>query len=49
LQFLLAVILLNESVSGGWLNYGLVWAALLIFTLDSFLWYRRQSERVQTA
>jgi chloramphenicol-sensitive protein RarD len=49
LQFLLAVFVLHENVVGGWMNYSLVWAALLIFTLDSVLWYRRQSERVQTA
>jgi chloramphenicol-sensitive protein RarD len=42
MQFLLAVVLLNEKVRGGWLNYGLIWTALAIFSLDSYLWIRRQ-------
>jgi chloramphenicol-sensitive protein RarD len=42
LQFVLAVILFDEPVRGGWLNYALVWTALLVFTLDSFQWYRQQ-------
>jgi chloramphenicol-sensitive protein RarD len=41
-QFLLAVTLFKETVLGGWLNYGLVWTALAIFLLDSYLGYRRQ-------
>lgn len=40
-QFLLAVFLFEEKVQGGWLNYGLVWTALVIFSIDSYLWYRR--------
>ena len=47
LQFLLAVFLFDEPVRGGWWNYGLVWSALLIFTLDSYRWYRRQQQTVQ--
>lgn len=40
-QFLLAIWLFGETVRGGWLNYGLVWTALVIFSLDSYLAYRR--------
>jgi chloramphenicol-sensitive protein RarD len=45
LQFLLAVVLFEEPVRGGWLNYALVWSALLIFSIDSFRWYRQQDPR----
>ncbi len=40
-QFLLALVLFKEKVSGGWLNYVLVWTALAIFSLDSYRQYRR--------
>ena len=39
-QFLLAVALFHEPVRG-WGYFGLIWTALLIFSLDSWLWYRR--------
>ena len=42
LQFLLAVFLFREAVTGGWLNYILVWTALVIFSIDSYRWYRRR-------
>lgn len=42
LQFLLAVFLFGEPVRGGWTNYALVWAALVIFSIDSYRWYRLQ-------
>ena len=45
IQFLLAVFLIGETVQGGWLNYILVWTALVIFSLDSYRWFRRR-ERV---
>lgn len=41
LQFLLALSF-GEQVRGGWWNYALVWTALVIFSIDSYLWYRRQ-------
>ena len=41
LQFLLAVFLFDEPVRGGWINYVLVWTALVIFTVDSYRWYRK--------
>ncbi len=41
-QFLLAVFLFGESARGGWWNYGLVWTALVIFSIDSYRWYRRE-------
>lgn len=40
-QFLLALVLFEEKVAGGWLNYVLVWIALVIFSLDSYRQYRR--------
>jgi chloramphenicol-sensitive protein RarD len=40
-QFLLALYLFEEKVKGGWLNYVLVWSALVIFSIDSYRWYRR--------
>jgi chloramphenicol-sensitive protein RarD len=40
-QFLLALFLFEEKVTGGWLNYVLVWIALVIFSLDSYRHYRR--------
>ena len=43
LQFLLALLLFHERVLGGWYNYGLVWVALLIFSVDSYRWYRQQT------
>jgi len=46
LQFVLAVLLFDEPVRGGWWNYALVWSALLIFTLDSFRWYRQREHAV---
>jgi chloramphenicol-sensitive protein RarD len=42
LQFLLALYLFNEKVIGGWHNYGIVWIALIVFSIDSYRWYRRQ-------
>jgi len=42
LQFLLALWLFDEKVEGRWLNYVLVWIALVIFSIDSFFWYRRR-------
>jgi EamA domain-containing membrane protein RarD len=45
---LLAVTLFEEPVRGGWFNYGLVWSALLIFTFDSFRWYRQLARAVPT-
>lgn len=39
-QFLLAVVIFHETVAGGWWNYALVWTALVIFSIDSYLWYR---------
>lgn len=44
MQFLLAVWLFNENVDGRWTYYGLVWTALVIFSLDSYLWYRRTNQ-----
>jgi chloramphenicol-sensitive protein RarD len=41
LQFLLAVALMGEKVSGGWWSYALVWTALVIFSIDSYAHYRR--------
>jgi chloramphenicol-sensitive protein RarD len=41
LQFLLALYLFKERVIGGWLHYGLIWAALLIFSADSYLHLRK--------
>jgi chloramphenicol-sensitive protein RarD len=41
-QFLLALYLFDEKVKGGWLNYVLVWTALVIFSIDSYRWYRKQ-------
>jgi chloramphenicol-sensitive protein RarD len=43
IQFLLALLLFRETVSG-WLNYGLVWTALVIFSFDSYLQYRKIEE-----
>ncbi|MBI3821138.1 MAG: EamA family transporter RarD [Planctomycetes bacterium] len=43
-QFLLAIWLFGESVRGGWFNYALVWTALLIFSIDSYLRYGRAKE-----
>ena len=40
-QFLLAMSF-GEKVRGGWWNYALVWTALVIFSIDSYRWYRRQ-------
>jgi chloramphenicol-sensitive protein RarD len=41
-QFLLALWLFDEKVQGRWLDYGLVWIALAVFSIDSYLWYRRR-------
>jgi chloramphenicol-sensitive protein RarD len=41
-QFLLAISIFEEKVIGGWLNYAIVWTALVIFSIDSYLWFRRQ-------
>jgi chloramphenicol-sensitive protein RarD len=41
-QFLLALYLFDEKVKGGWLNYVLVWTALVIFSIDSYRLYRKQ-------
>ena len=41
-QFLLAVYLFEEEVIGGWWNYAVVWTALMIFSIDSYFWYRRK-------
>jgi chloramphenicol-sensitive protein RarD len=43
-QFLLAIFLFREEVRGGWFNYGFIWTALVIFTIDSFRVYRQQME-----
>lgn len=49
LQFALAIWLFEEPVTGGWLNYVLVWIALAIFSVDSFRWYRRQVKPAEGA
>ena len=46
LQFLLALVLFDETVVGGWHNFGIVWIALLIFSFDSYLWFRQREPRV---
>src|SRR5439155_20926684 len=40
-QFLLAVSVFEEKVVGGWLNYAVIWTALVIFSIDSYRWYGR--------
>jgi len=40
-QMLLAITVFDETAKGGWLGYGLVWSALVIFSIDSYLWYHR--------
>jgi chloramphenicol-sensitive protein RarD len=42
LQFLLAIFLFEEKVVGGWQSYVLVWIALVIFSIDSYRWFRRR-------
>ena len=42
IQFLLAVYLFEETVIGGWWNYAVIWTALVIFSIDSYRWYRRR-------
>lgn len=46
LQFLIALWLFHEKVMGGWFNYGLVWLALAIFSIDSYFQFRRQQEPI---
>jgi EamA domain-containing membrane protein RarD len=46
MQFLLALWLFGERVQGRWIYYGLVWIALVIFSVDSFLWFRRRETAV---
>jgi chloramphenicol-sensitive protein RarD len=41
-QLLLAVFLFGEAMRGGWWSYILVWSALVIFSVDSYQWYRHQ-------
>ncbi|MBI1831203.1 MAG: EamA family transporter RarD [Planctomycetes bacterium] len=40
-QMLLAITIFEETATGGWLGYTLVWSALVIFSIDSYLRYRR--------
>ena len=42
IQFLLAMWLFNEKIQGRWFNYILVWIALVVFSIDSYLWYRQR-------
>ncbi len=42
LQFVLAITLFGEQIRGGWWPYVMVWAALVIFSIDSFRFYRQQ-------
>jgi chloramphenicol-sensitive protein RarD len=44
LQFFLALWLFKENISGQWMYYALVWIALVVFSVDSFLWYRRYQQ-----
>lgn len=44
LQFFLALWLFHERITGQWPYYALVWIALLIFSLDSYLWYRHHHQ-----
>ncbi len=44
LQFLLALYLFHENVTGGWHSYVLVWIALVIFSIDSYRWFRRREQ-----
>ncbi|HZZ79476.1 MAG TPA: EamA family transporter RarD [Gemmataceae bacterium] len=46
LQFVIAVLLFRETVTG-WLNYGLVWTALVIFSFDSYLQFRKIEEPLE--
>jgi chloramphenicol-sensitive protein RarD len=39
-QFFLAIWIFDEKVIGGWENYAIVWTALVIFSIDSYLWFR---------
>jgi chloramphenicol-sensitive protein RarD len=41
IQFVLALWLFNEKIQGRWINYILVWIALLVFSFDSYLWFRQ--------
>lgn len=41
-QLVLAIVLFEESLRGGWWCYSLVWVALVVFTRDSYRWYRDQ-------
>jgi chloramphenicol-sensitive protein RarD len=46
-QLLLAVFLFGERLAGGsLLGFGLIWAALAIFSIDSYVWFR-QCEAVE--
>jgi chloramphenicol-sensitive protein RarD len=42
-QFLLAILVFGEEVIGGWLCYAVIWSALVIYSLESFLWYRQRT------
>lgn len=46
LQFLIALFLFQEKVRGGWHNYALVWLALVIFSIDSYRWYRQREPQL---
>jgi chloramphenicol-sensitive protein RarD len=43
LQLLLALFLFSEPMPGGWFSFPLIWAALGLFSIDSYCAYRRQA------